>query len=416
MSELGSHIRFPLYDKLASRLKPREQLVSNNLTMLCAKLAKDMSYRNAADTVNSFMHWTGDDAMSWTTQKDRLVVLGNSISKAQSEQARSILRELGVDPEPEAKVVIPEASNVPCCAVRPKLPENVSEEEAAKVVSDINKTREKDREKVTCMDKVRKTEASAEGCCIVSPDDVGVKQQKDSRAPGSGRDHKFVENTVIHVQFDGGQHVITAIGMEEAFKALLAFLLANGLLENKRLIFLTDGARNIRACIEKYFGFREYTVILDWLHLARKIRQHLSMGVKGLGKGREQKREDKNRIIRETLRILWAGNADEAMAYLKGLDPGNVNSTIWINETVNYLERKKDNIACYAFRHKMGLRISSNRVEKANDLLVAHRQKNDGMAWSKRGSGALAAITSLLRNEMMEKWLDGNRNLLKKAS
>ena len=58
---------------------------------------------------------------------------------------------------------------MPCSAVRPKLPENVSEEEAAKVISDINKTREKDREKVTCMDKVRKTEASAKGCCIVSP-------------------------------------------------------------------------------------------------------------------------------------------------------------------------------------------------------------------------------------------------------
>ena len=90
----------------------------------------------------------------------------------------------------------------------------------------------------------------------------------------------------------------------------------------------------------------------------------------------------------------------------------NVNSTMLINETVNYLERKKDNIACYVFKHKMGLRISSNRVEIANDLLVAHRQKNDGIVWSKRGSGALAAITSLLRNEMMEKWLDGKRNLL----
>ena len=47
---------------------------------------------------------------------------------------------------------------------------------------------------------------------------------------------------------------------------------------------------------------------------------------------------------------------------------------------MEYLERKSEHIACYAFRRKMGLRISSNRVEKANDLLVAKRQKDDGMS------------------------------------
>jgi hypothetical protein len=36
--------------------------------------------------------------------------------------------------------------------------------------------------------------------------------------------------------------------------------------------------------------------------------------------------------------------------------------------------------------------IGSGRVEKANDLVVAHRQKKKGMAWSKAGSSALAII------------------------
>jgi hypothetical protein len=39
-------------------------------------------------------------------------------------------------------------------------------------------------------------------------------------------------------------------------------------------------------------------------------------------------------------------------------------------------------------------------VEKANDIIVAHRQKGKGMAWSADGSHALAAVTvSGMNNE-----------------
>jgi hypothetical protein len=39
-------------------------------------------------------------------------------------------------------------------------------------------------------------------------------------------------------------------------------------------------------------------------------------------------------------------------------------------------------IPVYAVRRQLGLRNSSNRGEKANDLLVAARQKHNGMSWS----------------------------------
>ena len=76
--------------------------------------------------------------------------------------------------------------------------------------------------------------------------------------------------------------------MDIAFRELLAFLLANELLENKRLIFLTDGARNIKEYIEKIFSFREYTLILDWLHLEKKTKEFMSMAVKA--KSKDEKR------------------------------------------------------------------------------------------------------------------------------
>ena len=50
---------------------------------------------------------------------------------------------------------------------------------------------------------------------------------------------------------------------------MLAFLIFNGLLRN-RLVFFTDGARNIKSSIEEMFSFHPYTVILDWYHLKKK--------------------------------------------------------------------------------------------------------------------------------------------------
>ncbi len=48
--------------------------------------------------------------------------------------------------------------------------------------------------------------------------------------------------------------------------------------------------------------------------------------------------------------------------------------------------------------------IGSAHVEKANDLLVARRQKNRGMQWSERTSDALAALRTLMLNGGWERY------------
>ena len=68
-------------------------------------------------------------------------------------------------------------------------------------------------------------------------------------------------------------------------------------------------------------------------------------------------------------------------------------------------EKHRAHIPCYALRHLLGLRNSSNRVEKANDLVVAQRQKHNGMSWSITGSIALAQIKALFLNHEMSRWL-----------
>ena len=70
-----------------------------------------------------------------------------------------------------------------------------------------------------------------------------------------------------------------------------------------------------------------------------------------------------------------------------------------------YIYRKSQTITCYTLRHELGLRISSNRVKKANDLVVATRQKHKGMSWSKKGSGALAIITATMINGELREWM-----------
>ena len=55
-------------------------------------------------------------------------------------------------------------------------------------------------------------------------------------------------------------------------------------------------------------------------------------------------------------------------------------------------------------RRRLELRISSNAVEKANDLTVAKRQKHQGMSWSYHGSWHFAALTALYLNQEVDVW------------
>jgi hypothetical protein len=48
--------------------------------------------------------------------------------------------------------------------------------------------------------------------------------------------------------------------------------------------------------------------------------------------------------------------------------------------------------------------IGSGQVEKANDLIVARRQKGRGMQWSWDTSDALAALRTLMLNQGWEQY------------
>ena len=104
-----------------------------------------------------------------------------------------------------------------------------------------------------------------------------------------------------------------------------------------------------------------------------------------------------------------AGNFGDAKTYLLGLDKKNIKNAKKLDEAIDYLTRKADYAACYALRKNLGYRNSSNPAEKDNDLVVANRQKHNGMSWSYDGCGALASITAISHNLETEEWIENRR-------
>ena len=272
----------------------------------------------------------------------------------------------------------------------------IQDPEAANRISEavaaINTFRE---EKIPFSAEEIKIESAPEECVYVSIDDIGVKHQKDSRKEGSEREYKYVENTVAHIQYGSESYILTGIGMRNVFKSVLAFLLVNNLL-SRELVFLTDGAQDLRSHIRSVFQFHPYTVILDWFHLKKRCQEWLSMAIRG--------KDKRNAILEKLLRYLWVGDVKSASEYLQSLDPADIKNRKWLEDLLGYFEKKGDAITCYALRAKLGLRNSSNPVEKANDLIVAQRQKHNGMAWSPDGSGSLAALQMIYLNHQSDLW------------
>ena len=114
------------------------------------------------------------------------------------------------------------------------------------------------------------------------------------------------------------------------------------------------------------------------------------MGMKG--------RDVRNAILRQLMPLLWLGQTDEAIKPLSEIKDTDIKKKSAMEKLIAYLKRNFPYIPCYMVRKELGLRNSSNRGEKANDLVVSGRQKHNGMSWSKKGSVALASLSALKIN------------------
>ena len=387
----SGRINFHVHGTFAESLQPKERVLSLSFLEASSCVCVKTSYRDATDILNRFLGRTGPGAIKLRTLSDSIGRIGEDVALELSDVTARILSMYGFDDDsglPMDGVALSDSIT----SVSSSSPVEIDEAKISAAISAINETRE---EKIPFLPGEIQIESAPSECVYVSIDDIGVKHQKDSRKEGSVRDYKYVENTVAHIQYGDELYVLTGIGMLNVFKSVLAFLLVNNLL-SRELVFMTDGANDLKGHIQSVFQFHPYTVILDWFHLKKRCQERLSQSLKG--------KDKRNVVLEKLLRYLWAGDVSSATAYLSSIDPGDIKSQKWLDDLLGYLDRKKYAITCYALRAKLGLRNSSNPVEKANDLLIAQRQKHNGMAWSSNGSGALAALQMIYLNKQQNLW------------
>lgn len=222
----------------------------------------------------------------------------------------------------------------------------------------------------------------------ISVDDVGVKRQADHRpdtAPETPSSRKYAYQTVVHVENQLGRYQFNAVGLSVTLSILVAFLLHNDLCQG-HLVFFADGQRSLHnAILNTFAGMASLQLILDWYHLHEKCKKQLSLACND--------RKLRNTHLVRVTTLLWHGLVDAACTYLDFIDPDHLKNQAALDKLKGYFRRNQPHIPCYCVRQRLGLRNSSNRGEKANDLLVSSRQKHNGMSWSQSGSAALAALT-----------------------
>jgi len=86
-----------------------------------------------------------------------------------------------------------------------------------------------------------------------------------------------------------------------------------------------------------------------------------------------------------------------AIALLEAYRPQTRNTEV-LDTFIAYLQVRQQWMVNYRQRRIGQHSIGSGHVEKANDLIVAGRQKGRGMQWSLETSDALAALRTLLLN------------------
>jgi hypothetical protein len=225
---------------------------------------------------------------------------------------------------------------------------------------------------------------------ILMMDDVGVKAQKPhKKIERNADDAKRLDTTVVLIQDNKqGYHYATK-GINKAGETIYGIEKAivdkvcqyHNIEEPLPIVAITDGARSIRLVLQTVFGLG-ICIILDWYHLQLKVKNLMSMIATN--------KTDKTLYINDLKLLLWTGNVSEALIYIDNIS--RVKNQEKKQELRDYLEKHQTEVINYGLRKAANKTIGSGRVEKANDLVVAHRQKKKGMAWSRTGSSALAII------------------------
>jgi hypothetical protein len=405
--------------------KPKEHVLSLGVEDILIKSAVSMSYRDSYALLNRIWDLPAEDMIRERTLWDRIDADGIKAIKIVDKTAEKALHQYHYE---QAGDLVRLVQQDPAYGMGSQ--QNPDREQMVRTaIAQLNSIPGRPDWAKIDAGEIR-LEAPESSVCIAI-DDIGVKKQKDKRQkPEAGKQRnkddpewchstaakltdsrlnrkapgkKYVETTNVHIVAGSRHYVITtAQGLEHAFMLLMAFLLQNDLIRNHDIVFFTDGAKCIQSCIEKYFRGHKYLLILDFYHLIKHCEQGLSMAI--------SKPAIRNQVLYGNLSgMLWNGKTDQAIKYLSELPDSAVKNKAQLQDVIDYLERKKEGITTLSIRRWLGMKIGSRDVEKDNDIIVASRQKHNGMSWNREGSSNLSALTAMTRNGQMNSFLYGRK-------
>jgi hypothetical protein len=264
-----------LFPKKTNKEKYQSACHESLLLKLTSKIP---SYRECTDILNRIRWQDDDNKIKLRTLSDAVEREGNRIIDYIDFKAKKLLNDNKFDIE---KGIPINKDDIDESIVNPKIP-MIEEKKVNENIEEYNRGKEKERQIDETL--IREAFIADEHCINISIDDVGSVEQKPTgrmKKPPHKEHRHYVKNTVVHIQHGIGKYILDGMGIRKMLLVLTAFLLFNGLFQNKSIIFFTDGADDIKNPIKEVFGWRPYRIILDWYHLKKKCQERLSMALKG---------------------------------------------------------------------------------------------------------------------------------------
>jgi hypothetical protein len=368
-------------------------IVTRGLQEWACLLPQDLSFASA----QRLLGWqTGDDAvLSESTLRNLVRQHGQLIRQTEQAEVEALLKaedlsamqiQLVPYQTPRRRAGWPEEMNtavetaLEAEAVRP--PKGVSAADGERV---LEARRE---ETARPVEELRHLGPEvAEGQVLMTTDEVLTRKPEKRR---------FWELRTARIVTPEGYRYLSGVGDSFLQQVLVLSLVLFSTPGVRSLLLIGDGARWIRNFFADCLAWLpDKQMILDWYHVRKKVSQLGSMIYRGR-KGRKQ-------FLGTIYRHLWQGEVEAAIQFLETYRPQARNGEK-LDELIAYLHKRRDFIPNYRQRRRERRYIGSAHAEKANDLIVARRQKRQGMHWSLTTSDALAALKTLMLNDGWERY------------
>lgn len=200
---------------------------------------------------------------------------------------------------------------------------------------------------------------------------------------------------------------------QQARQRIFEVLNQQGLPGNQRVVFLSDGAANLRQ-LQSYLTPNAQH-ILDWFHLTMRFTV-LQQYLVGLTKVDEDGEQMQKRLESAKWH-LWHGNTIKGLELIHDLDWDadlhrqeastkyeKIKPLIrYIGELESYIRQNAHLIVDYSERYRYGEAISTGFVESTVNYVVAKRfAKKQQMQWSKAGAHQMLVVRTKVLNDEWE--------------